>query len=1331
MRPKQLEVGSKKEGIQRPKLNNPNRLAKLQPRRVHWPQWTHSPERVTVPKDLQQSSALRQRSQAPHRGAVREISIPKSFYLCIPPEFNSFSISFLEFNHDTGGFTDECTLEEGGDAEKPAKKVREMHFKDECEKDHDAFIPFTGNTNSSRFRVLINGQEAAATADTGCESTVMASSLAEGLIPGWRHLVTKDNESFEGPNGEPLENLGRLDVEIWIAGKNRKLGVNVIEGRADSLLLGTPALSKLGAWIKAGEGIYFFGDPARLAQVRSGKPLTNQERAEKVEQAEQNYHTLSPLSFPLTTSTTHVIPPFGKDYIDFKPDTNIKTSEHNFQKFVLRPCHCILKGEECKTCLSSGHKSPYQLVTLENDTLRALFINVGAAPWVVTPDQEFSAEFQTYTYSCKELAENLLEQIEAEPLESPYTEEETRRLFDLSVEDFKSRLYNVICEPSGFEPGFREPILKLNPAPPPPQFTDKTIPIKDYLACNPCTACEELGHSICDGRTKGCVTTQLYEPDLPAEFHSRLLTHSQQCDLSRPVNKATVMIVCNRGGMLSLHELLKELHPGYTTAQQEYTDATGQNTIMLQSCLPNHQTVHASTIYLQSAAKRCRGLDITSIHFANFEDFGISKQRVQRIFHEKTFTLNIYERNQALFRIRHTIGIHGQSKKQEGHSSRIGPTVPAVMPKKQEALLIEPGLPKSLVSEEVKEKKKFGEATILCQSEDIRKRTVELMNSHQQLWSKNECDIGTFKDKRTGKPVYFQLKLKSFEPVLQSPRFVSQGRQEAARALIGGMLENNVIEPCYTRYAQNSVFVKKKTQRITPEEWVKLGYKIEDYTPNTPHPLAGKETLRHTLDWSDLNRNLATLPIAAAEPRAIFNSIQNNSLISIMDLACAYHAILLSPTSRQYCGFHTGLRDVGQMTYKRVCMGCSQAATFLQTAVQSALQDCAEWAHCLWDDIVILAPDEEIMLERLAIVFNNLQSSGFIMKRHKVALYIGAQHPDVQLFGMSINLRTKVLSPLADKVKEILERPTPRTQTEMKSLLGAINWQSSFLHGSAPHHAVLHRMTHKNCQFIFTEERLQALEFFIDALTSPECFNHLPSPDLDFDIHADACDYSAGMVLSQKEPSGRVRINSYQSRVFSERQIRMSTFEKESLAALMALESFWCYIEGRRTILHTDSRNSAYITIFSKTNSKVGRYRLFLESLDFLRIVWVPAENPGLKMADMLSRRSLNPKQCVNKQVKPEDTARVDMVAQKLKNRYHYTITQAHYLLDYILEMTEEDVKQIPDNSLYMNEKGEICIDITGELTNMENIERQEIAYEQQKTKEMEDNKTQEKEQPL
>ena len=832
-----------------------------------------------------QSPKGKPKINTPARVNDKKILIPKDFYQNLPADCENFQLSFLEFDHERGQFAKECQMHVDGD--QPLEKALEIK-EVRTQKDSETFLPFVGDGNTSKVPIIIDGAEAYATVDTGCQSSVVASSLADRLIKNWKRKIRKDRELFAGPTGNTLKNLGHVNVIINIAGKSRTLKLNVIQGEAESILLGNPALKKLGALISAGEGISLKKDPITLARVKKQSP-ENQNRSIAIEDADMKHQTLEALAFEVKPTRTHIIQPFGKEWVKMVPRQKINTRDHNFQKFILRPCCCILKGEECKDCKTAATKPPFQLVTLENNEAMALFNNLQASPWEISESQDYSLEFQAQTYSCKELAQNLLEHIEQDPLESPYTKEETRDLFDLSVEDFKAQLHNIICEPSGFQDGgFREPILKLQPERQEPSYSKRGISIEDYLSCNPCTACKAKNLTVCDATIEGCLTKQLYEPGLKEDFESRLLTHGQQCDLFRQLDQGTTFIICNRGGMSTLHKILEEKHPGYTTSQGIYTDESGKSIQLLQSHFPNHQTINSSTVYLKQTNARCRDRGIHNLHFPNFEDFGISRQRLQRIFHEKCFTLHLYERDPQLFRIfPHTTT---QIKK----NSQAG-TMPLKMPPKVAPLEMEPGLPKSFHSKEVEEKKKFGEATILCNSEKIKEETIKLMDSHRDLWSRNEWSVGTFRDKKTGRPVYFQLQLKSFEPVLQSPRFISQNKQEPARALIGGLLDNGVIEPCYTRYAQNSVFVPKKTKRISPEEWVKLGYKIEDYTPNQPHPEEKTVTYRHTLDWSDLNRNLATLPIAAADPRAIFNSIQDNSLISVMDLACAYHSLLLSP----------------------------------------------------------------------------------------------------------------------------------------------------------------------------------------------------------------------------------------------------------------------------------------------------------------------------------------------------------------------------------------------------------------------------------------------------
>ena len=535
------------------------------------------------------------KSHAPIRGIPRQIEIPRDFYHCIPPGLTSLEISLLEFDHDAGTFSIENSVETTQDEDPPSRtrinRVRELTFTDTCPQEDDALIRFVGNTNASKVKILLNGMPTQATIDTGCEGTVIASSLADTLISNWTTKLEKDTELFEGPSGEELTNLGRIPVTVQLGGKERDITLNVIKGTADSILLGNPALKSFGAIIEPGIGIHLKDErtkPKATNNVTQRQTATNQRRALALEAADTARQTLPPLALAVVATDTTIIPPFGREWISFIPHKySPNTKDHSFQRFILRPCHCILKGEECTTCIESAQRSPYQLVVLENDMVKALFINTKATPWVVTPQQDHSIEFQSHTYSCKELATALLEEIEQEPLESPYTQEETRRLFDLSVEDFKSKLHNIICEPGGFQEGFREPTLKLHPEPPPSDYSKRTIPLADYLTCNPCKACSKADKTVCDARIVGCITKSLYEPDLPENYESRIIDHKQQCDISRAADDHTTLVICNRGGMTNLHTALAELHPGYTVSQKEYTDSSGKHTIMIQSCLPN------------------------------------------------------------------------------------------------------------------------------------------------------------------------------------------------------------------------------------------------------------------------------------------------------------------------------------------------------------------------------------------------------------------------------------------------------------------------------------------------------------------------------------------------------------------------------------------------------------------------------------------------------------------------------------------------------------------------------------------------------------------------
>ena len=196
----------------------------------------------------------------------------------------------------------------------------------------------------------------------------------------------------------------------------------------------------------------------------------------------------------------------------------------------------------------------------------------------------------------------------------------------------------------------------------------------------------------------------------------------------------------------------------------------------------------------------------------------------------------------------------------------------------------------------------------------------------------------------------------------------------------------------------------------------------------------------------------------------------------------------------------------------------------------------------------------------------------------------------------------------------------------MKSLLGVFAWWHTFLPGHQKHNQILHQMIRKDAKIEWTEERLQSLEWVLDMLVSPACHNFLPHPTLPFHLAVDGSQYYAGLFLWQQPEGERPRVVAYHAKIFSEREAKCCSWEREALSGIYGIHTFWRYISGRQTTMYVDSKTSVFVSDYSHSNAKISRYRIFLEGLDWLRVKWVPGTSKIISVPDFLSRRSEQPK---------------------------------------------------------------------------------------------------------
>ena len=112
----------------------------------------------------------------------------------------------------------------------------------------------------------------------------------------------------------------------------------------------------------------------------------------------------------------------------------------------------------------------------------------------------------------------------------------------------------------------------------------------------------------------------------------------------------------------------------------------------------------------------------------------------------------------------------------------------------------------------------------------------------------------------------------------------------------------------------------------------------------------------------------------------------------------------------------------------------------------------------------------------------------------------------------------------------------------------------------------------------------------------------------------------------------------------------------------------------------------------------MARFRIFLQSLDWLQVVWRPASDRLLLIADYLSRRSICPKKKVNQQSKKGDILYAEEVTSKLKKEFCYSLDASSYVIDYVTSLSPEELEQLPVDSVYMDADGQIKVDSTGSL---------------------------------
>lgn len=342
------------------------------------------------------------------------------------------------------------------------------------------------------------------------------------------------------------------------------------------------------------------------------------------------------------------------------------------------------------------------------------------------------------------------------------------------------------------------------------------------------------------------------------------------------------------------------------------------------------------------------------------------------------------------------------------------------------------------------------------------------------------------------------------------------------------------------------------------------------------------------------------------------DSLRGSPVFSTLDLASGYWQVELKHEDKHKTAFAipSGLYEFQTMPF-----GLSNAPATFQRMMNKILvglvpQKCLVYL----DDIIVHGSDLEAHLENLRSVFDRIKDAGLTLSPTKCKLL----RDSVDFLGYRVTPSGIITSD--DKVKSIVEWPTPRSATEVRSFLGLASYYRRFVAGYAKVASPLHKLTHSQNKFRWTNEAEQAFKVLKQKLCSTPI---LAYPDVREDsgifiLDTDASNEGIGAVLSQIQPDGSERVISYASRALSPEEKKYCVTRKELLAVICFSQKFQPYLIGRRFQLRTDHQSLKWLLNFKDPSNQLARWQQEIQILDYEFV-----HRPGVKHgnADGLSRR--------------------------------------------------------------------------------------------------------------
>ena len=415
-------------------------------------------------------------------------------------------------------------------------------------------------------------------------------------------------------------------------------------------------------------------------------------------------------------------------------------------------------------------------------------------------------------------------------------------------------------------------------------------------------------------------------------------------------------------------------------------------------------------------------------------------------------------------------------------------------------------------------------------------------------------------------------------PPAQKPYRLSKPQREEMEKQITSLLAKGWIRPSSSPYGSPILFAKKKDGGM-----------------------------RMCVDYRAVNK--LTLRNSYPIPRIddLVDRLVGATTFSCLDLQQAYHQVRLNSADIPKTAFTT---PQGLYEYMVLPFGLSNAPSTFQSIINGILGP--ELRHCClvyMDDIMVYSKSPEEHLTHLRQVLCKLQGAQLYARLHKCRFALSS----VKFCGHVIDKNG--IMPDPDKVKVVLDWPTPLDVHQLRSFVGLAQYFRKFIQAFACMIAPLTALFKKGAEFKWSVTCQQAFQQVKEALTTVPCLK-LPHPDEPYTMITDASGIGIGAVLLQ---GGRPV--AFEGRALTPPEKKWSATEQEMLGVVYHMEKWRCYLDGMHFTVVTDHQPNTWFASQKQLSPRQARWYERLRGFDF---TW--EYRPGrLNVADPLSR---NPAYC-------------------------------------------------------------------------------------------------------